>query len=103
MRKKGPPVAGTSLHGRHCPVTTAADLRIVVVARRHGRHRRERDTMNEAGIGLAEALRSLRGELVAAMTAAAFEPRNACISSASLLRSRLTAARLGVISSLPFW
>ena len=38
----------------------------------------------------------------AAMTAAAFEPRRARISAASLLRSRLTAALLGLISSLPF-
>ena len=40
--------------------------------------------------------------LSAAMTAAAFEPRRARISPASLLRSRLTAASLGLISSLPF-
>jgi hypothetical protein len=39
--------------------------------------------------------------LSAARTAAAFEPRTARISAASLLRSRLTAARLGLISSLP--
>jgi hypothetical protein len=39
--------------------------------------------------------------LSAAMTAAAFEPRLARISAASLLRSRLTAARPGLISSLP--
>jgi len=38
----------------------------------------------------------------AAMTAAAFEPRKARISAASLVRSRLTAALLGLISSLPF-
>lgn len=36
------------------------------------------------------------------MTAAAFEPRKARISAASLVRSRLTAALLGLISSLPF-
>jgi hypothetical protein len=40
--------------------------------------------------------------LSAARTAAAFEPRNARISAASLLRSRLTAAVPGLISSLPF-
>jgi len=39
--------------------------------------------------------------LSAAMTAAAFEPRRARISAASLLRSRLTAALLGLVSSLP--
>jgi hypothetical protein len=35
------------------------------------------------------------------MTAAAFDPRKARISAASLLRSRLTVALLGLISSLP--
>jgi hypothetical protein len=39
--------------------------------------------------------------LSAAMTAAAFDPRRARISAASLLRSRLTAALPGLISSLP--
>ena len=36
------------------------------------------------------------------MTAAAFDPRRVRISAASLLRSRLTAALPGSISSLPF-
>jgi hypothetical protein len=36
------------------------------------------------------------------MTAAAFEPRSARISAASLSRSRPMAALLGLISSLPF-
>jgi hypothetical protein len=36
-----------------------------------------------------------------AMTAAAFEPRRARTSTASRFRSRLTAAGLGLISSLP--
>ena len=40
--------------------------------------------------------------LSTARTAAALEPRNARISAASLLRSRLTAALPGLISSLPF-